>query len=143
MVAIVQSEQTERIKAREAKLLARQAPLHASSLNLPAFEGLHKNDAVMLYNMDKKHAHLEHATGEIKLIVHECNANCGKIMCMVELDDHKTFPFITHTNQRREKNNKKTGHSRYGSLIQEHYFICRYAQIRGLYEAAVFSSHSP
>jgi len=143
MVAMLRTEEENKAKAKAAKLLACQAPLPAANIDLPRTRVLCKNDTVSLYNMSKADFHLQGQEGVIKLIVRECNANGNKDVIMVELKDTSTFASITLANQRRESKNKNTGFSRYGSLMKEHYVICRYSQIDGSHAVIAPASAPP
>ena len=131
MVVMPRTEEEDNAKAKAAKLLACQAPLPAANIDLPSTRVLCKNDTVSLYNMGKADLHLQGQEGVIKLIVRECIAKGNKHVIMVELKDASMFASITLANQRRETKNKNTGFSRYGSLMKEHYVLCRYSQIDG------------
>ena len=143
MVAMLRTEEENKAKAKAAKLLACQAPLPAANIDLPRTRVMCKNDTVSLYNMCKADFHLQGQEGVIKLIVRECNANGNKDVIMVELKDTSTFASITLANQRRESKNKNTGFSRYGSLMREHYVICRYSQIDGSHAVIAPTSAPP
>jgi len=119
----------EREKAKHAKLLARQAALPDANIDLPGYCLLLKGSIVVLRNIDKSKQELQGAEGVVKLIVKECAENRHTYMFMVEMKDHKLHPIITLANQRKERKNKQTGYSRYGELMQEHYFIAKNTQM--------------
>jgi hypothetical protein len=119
----------EREKAKQNKLLARQAALPVANINLPGHCFILKGSIVVLKNMVKSKQELEGAEGVVKLIVKECAEYRDAYMFMVELKDHKLHPMITLANQRKERRYKQTGYSRYGEHMQEHYLIAKYTQM--------------
>jgi len=62
----------EREKAKQHKLLARQAVLPVANINLPGHCFILKSSIVVLKHLDKSKQVLEGAEGVVKLIVKEC-----------------------------------------------------------------------
>ena len=115
-------EKTEMFEKKKARLIQKQKPIPSKRIDLNYFHDIDKDEHVILNNLNNPDKFLENKTGHVKLIVEERNK---KIVFMVKMDDDKFLDLISHNNKIREVNNKGTGYSRYGPLMDESYFICQ------------------
>ena len=118
---------------KSARLIACQAPLPLANIDLSGCQHpnkhIRKGDLVILSKMSLTNTYLEDKEGIVKLIVQECPEKNNVVVFMVEMLDNKFFQSIILANQRKEKKYKQTCYSRYGNLMQEHYFLCKFSQI--------------
>jgi len=115
-------EKIEIAEKKKLRLLQKQMPIPSKRINLDYSNDIYKGEPVLLHNLSNSDNFLENKTGRVKLIIEERNK---KIVFMVEMNEDGLLDTIRRNNKRREVNNKGTGYSRYGSLMNESYFICQ------------------